>query len=221
MEQINAKLRTSDKEALSECALFKGIEDKDLHSLLKEEGICFKKYLKGDLLLDGSIRSKELFIIVRGTASVYKHVSAQKTVLMSKLKKSDIFGMATLFSENAFPTSVVSDGELLALVISKTVVERWFSSKNELIKNYIGILSDKIQFLNRRIESFAAYENKDKLYNYLKSIAPKGGGAFALPCPVKELSELLGMGRTSLYRSMEILEEEKKLTKTGKLFLLN
>ena len=220
MEQKNAKLHTSDWSVIYSCKIFKGIDERELDFLLKSDEASLQKFSRGEEIFSGNKSSKILAIIVRGSATVYKVVPGNKQILMSHLSKGDVFGMAGLFTQKDFPAHIRADSEVLVLFLSKQWITQAFKLQPQLTVNYIEILSDRIQFLNRRIESFASSGNKEKLYDYLVEAAPSRGVAFALPCGLKELSDLLGMGRTSLYRSLDLLEREGKLKKTGKLFIL-
>ena len=67
-------------------------------------------------------------------------------------------------------------------------------------------LSDRIRFLNRRLATLTAGQTDDKLWRYLQAHRD-AGGVVELPEGMAGLAEHLGMGRSSLYRSLETLIE--------------
>ena len=219
MEQNQVKLHSADRQAIASCELFKGIDEALLLRLFDKDGAAFMRYSRGEDICSRENYVKQLFIIVRGSAAVHKLLPDGKDLLINRLHRGSIFGMAGLFTEESFPTRITAEGDALILLLSKRWVVDAFSEAPQMSLNYIAILSDRIQFLNRKLGSLASADNKEKLYDYLL----KTGGAgvpFTLPCSLSELARLLGMGRTSLYRSIEELEEENRLKRTGKLFTI-
>ena len=82
--------------------------------------------------------------------------------------------------------------------------------------NYIRFLSGRIQFLNRKIDSFTAPGAQQALLSYLRQ--QPGGKSVGLS--MVKLSEMLNIGRTSLYRAVEQLEQCGKIKREGKTIQL-
>ena len=82
--------------------------------------------------------------------------------------------------------------------------------------NYIRFLSGRIQFLNRKIDSFTAPDAEQALLSYL---GQKPQGRVEGISMVK-LCEILNIGRTSLYRVMQQLEDSGKIKREGKTIWL-
>lgn len=90
---------------------------------------------------------------------------------------------------------------------------RWSQMRQILLQNpviafnYIRFLSGRIQFLNRKIDSFTAPGAQQALLSYLRQ--QPGGKSVGLS--MVKLSEMLNIGRTSLYRAVEQLEQCGKI----------
>ena len=88
--------------------------------------------------------------------------------------------------------------------------------------NYIRFLSGRIEFLNKKIDEFTAPDTFEKLSRYLLDKAVCDNGRMV--CRVKsmvELSKTLNMGRASLYRSFEELEQQNIITRYGKNIIID
>ena len=95
-------------------------------------------------------------------------------------------------------------------------------ARSALCFQYIALLSEKILFLNRRIDTFTADDVSARLRGMLKDfwLRQGKGGAFTLPCSYTQLAALLNVGRASLYRALEQLEREGLFTREGRVFRL-
>ena len=74
-------------------------------------------------------------------------------------------------------------------------------------------LTEKVRYLNGKIDFFTAGSTKAKVYEYLVRAADERGNA-APTVSIKRLAEQLDMGRASLYRALDALSQEGKIEKT-------
>ena len=220
MEHNNAKLHSADRQSIISCELVSGIDETKLFRLFEESSASLVRFNRAEDICNSENYEKQLFIIVRGSAAVHKQLADGRDLLINRLHRGSIFGMAGLFTDESFPTKITAQTDSLILILTKQWVVDSFEKQPKMSLNYISILSDKIQFLNRKLSSFATVDAKEKLYDYLLRTGGEPGEPFSLPCSISELARILGMGRTSVYRSIEELEEEKRIKRTGKLFTI-
>jgi CRP-like cAMP-binding protein len=84
--------------------------------------------------------------------------------------------------------------------------------------NYIKFLSDRVAFLNRRIDSFTAPDAEKSLARFI-CLNATSESEYQHEVGVKNYSEVaqrLNIGRASLYRAFEALEDEGLISKDGK-----
>lgn len=137
---------------------------------------------------------------------------------MNELRVGDCFGVAALFNAVEEYASTVQAKTAATLVfISDTQLTALFARCPQSAVNYIAFLSCRIDFLNRKIAGFTAPTVQAGLCRFLAENAMDGvvtvWGGYA------QLARRLNVGRASLYRSLEGLEEngtirrvEKKIT---------
>ncbi len=163
---------------------------------------------KGDGLFNQDSEAPALYIILDGSASVYGH-SKNKPVILNTLKKGTVFGMASLFGEKCVSTSVIAKENCTFAIITQTTVEQMLGLDIDFAKNYIKFLTDKIRFLNKKIEFFTSESAEKKLMGYILSLPyDKENKCVRLDIKISKLAQNLDIGRASLYRALDSLEEK-------------
>lgn len=164
-------------------------------------------------------RSGHIGFLISGSAAV-KRCSKDRQVTMRNLKSGDIFGSASLFGEwekdlSSITACEKSDVCYLSEVDFKALV----SEIPQIALNYIAFLSDRIRFLNRKIDAFTAGSTESKLYEFLQGL-PSQNGVIVMDFGMAELARRLKIGRTSLYRGLEALEKSGLIERNGHIFTL-
>lgn len=153
--------------------------------------------------------SPALYVILDGTASVLG-ISKNKRVILNTLTKYSVFGMASLFGETCPTTSVIAKNDCLYAVITQNDVEKMLGKDAGFAKNYIKFLSDKIRFLNKKIAFFTSESAEKKVANYLLSLNfDKNTQSAELNVNMSFLAQNLDIGRASLYRAFDSLENKR------------
>lgn len=202
--------------------LFAGIEKNELTKLFPENAVTVKQLKKGDAVFTENDFSRSLGIVLKGDAVVEKK-SPEKTVIMSTLEAGGTFGMAAIFYEkDVYPTTITAASRASVAFISKEALKSAFKKEPRLVENYICLLSQKIHFLNKKIETLSSRGGSYKLYSYLLEEYAKHGenGRVTPGYNMSELSKLLGIGRTTIYRELEELSKNGFIKKEGKTFLI-
>ena len=174
----------------------------------------------GERLMTEKNFSRCLALIIKGKASVSKiGLDGHRTVI-NTLQEGDVFGMATLFYEEAeYPSEITAEGELRIAVFPKELVEEAFSASPEFAKAYATLLSQKIHFLNKKLSAFSEGEAAEKLLRWIFNAAG-GENEFMLPCSVSKLAQMLGIGRASVYRAFEALSDRGIIARNGKKIVI-
>lgn len=208
-------MTATDKEAILKNKLFSKIETDFL-----KNGLSFINVKKGETLLTKKSFRRSLFLIIKGSATVSKICLDGHKALINWLYEGDVFGMATLFYEEAeYPSEITAESQMRIAVFTKELVEEAFAKYPEFAKAYAVLLSKKIHFLNEKLSAFSEGEAHEKLLRWLLSIAD-GRTEFELPCSISKLASMVGIGRASVYRAFDQLSEEGKIQKNGKKIVI-
>lgn len=204
-------MTSKDREAFLQSPLFSKLDLNEIKSGL--EIVCAKK---GETIMAQKKFRRCLVYILKGSASVFKiGLDGRKNVINS-FYEGDVFGMATLFYEEAeYPSEITAEKDLRLAVFSKEIIEKAFSENPEFAKAYVVLLSEKIHFINKKLAAFLEGEASEKLLRWLINVSG-GEREFTLPCSVSKIAEMLGIGRASVYRAFDSLTEREIIIKEGK-----
>ncbi len=158
-------------------------------------------------------------VLLSGNALVCRTGDAGCEVNVRGISSGDVFGVASVFGPwKEGKSKILAKTDCKVAYFSEDTLKNIFTDFPKVAFNYISFLSDRIRFLNARIDAFSAGNAVQKLYEYLLSQAVDG--EFKLNFGLAELSRRLKMGRSSLYRSIETLEQSGLITRNKNIFII-
>ena len=192
--------------ALSASPLFSGVSPDAILSLLGTGGAILRSFRPGEEIPLTHENERALVILTGGQALAYS-TDEKKDVILRAIGVGTAFGVSVLFSDEE-PVSVIrAKTRAEALCISASAVRTLIEKDATFRMNYIAFLSGRIRFLNRRIACYTAGSAERRLALYLADLPEDTAGIAWLDLSMTELSELLDIGRASLYRAFTRLSE--------------
>lgn len=196
-------------DALSGNFLLKGIHKKELEIVLQELVYRRFKYKKGQIIAHEDDPCTTLGVILKGEIEIQRLYSSGKTIVLARFSKGDVFGEAILFaSTSTYPATVAAVTDCEVMYINKEEILKLFSHHEVVLKNFLGLLSNKIMILNSKIKNISFKSIRQKVINY---ILVKSKGGMVLSIELKESKESiatgLGIPRPSLSRELINLRE--------------
>ena len=196
---------------LKNTRIFKDADEKVLASVLNTYGKSVS-YSKNDIVFSKETYSPIICIIIKGEARVSKG-----DTVISHLKDGEIFGAAFLYNQSyEFENIVTALTPLKVVIIEKSGIDELIKCDSSISFNYISYLSERIGFLNSKIEGYTKPSAEEKLMLYLKKNADMNNGKCEISVSMTELSHVLQISRASLYRVIENLENQEKICRNGK-----
>lgn len=162
------------------------------------------KFKKGDTIYSSFEFTRAIALVVSGKASAQTNNAHR--VVMKKFLPGMCFGAAAVFGGETFVSTVTADTDTEIQFITEDILISLFEKYPKTAINYITFLSDKIRFLNNKLSLLSCPSAESTVLKYLNSAADKDGYA-SLPESMTMLSKMLGLGRASLYRSLDSLEK--------------
>ena len=208
------KIDYEDKacEYLKQSIIFCDCSYSNIKKLVK--GAKLKSFSKGQVVFSPQNQERCIGLIVTGQASVSK--GAQNHLIISKLQAGELFGAVTLFSgKKKFVNTITASTPCRIIFFYYDSVLELMKIEPLVWQNYISYLSDRIYFLNDRIDEFTACSASGKLAIYLEECF-KGKDEGKLSVSMTALSKVLGIGRSSLYRALDELEQSGAIKHSGK-----
>lgn len=180
--------------------LLKGLTREELELCQQLAQTEEKTYCKGDTIYTPQSAQRALAMVMEGHVRVlHGHVPTNDLV------EGDVFGAAALFGTNEdYPSTIVAGSDCRVMYIPQETVVAWMKQVPQVAENYVGFLSDRIRFLNRRLATLTAGQADGKLWRYLLAHREENGVVYVAE-GMSALAERLDMGRSSLYRSLDAL----------------
>lgn len=209
------KLTKSQHQVLSSCFLFKALNEEERSQVF--EKLDIKSFQRGEAIYTQHHFQKSLGIVLEGEAAVKKDTGT----LLNLLKAGSCFGAAALFAPaEEYVTSITAQKTCRVVFISGEELAQLFRKYPDMALEYIAFLSGRIQFLNRKIDSFTTSSAEEAVWQWIHTHADDGGKAVAAG-GFARLARELNIGRATLYRCLAQLEQEGKITKDGAQIMIH
>lgn len=190
----------------------RGVDEPLLRRVCNGDGAFVRSYRTGDVIRSPAETSAMAGIVLSGRAAVTTRDPA-RSVLLRYLGAGDPFGIANLFCSEPFVSLIRAASPCSCLFLTEDAVRVLLGESPAFRETYIGFLGGRIRFLNRKIGYLTAGSAERRLALYLSSL---GAGEVRLPLSLSALSELLDVGRASLYRALDRLTADGYLVRNGR-----
>ena len=157
---------------MNEIALFNGIENKDVKSMLNCFNATTISYKNGTTIISNLANTGAIGIIYEGSANLIKIDYNGNRTIIEKLERGSIFG--EVFLPNSDELSIVATDNCTVISFDYEHITRRCKKScpyhSKLIDNMIQILADKIVNMNNRIDILTKKTIREKLLEYFKTI---------------------------------------------------
>lgn len=202
---------------ISACPLFAGMEKAELASLLEHAGCSLCDYPPG-----GILPSDGMLILLYGNVLIEKPASDGRSILMREALPPEAVNAASALSRCDSMSRLTAPDGCKALHISGSALYDFISKSGAFAVNMTEFLVSRVVFLNKKITSLAGYTASSRLSLYLEENAKTENGicTVTLPCSLTDFAEYLGVGRASLYRTLDAMEADGSISRKGRTIRL-
>jgi len=206
-------------EKLKNVVIFKEIHEEELKALLIGLKYKVKKFDKNEIVAFRGDEIKELIIVTQGEVYTEMQKLNGDSIVVDRLSEGSVLAGAFIFGkDNRFPVDVVTTSDSELIYISKDEVIKMFQLNERLLQNYLGVISNKTQFLSKKIWfSFTNKSINNKLIAYLLNNMNRNN-CVLLQNSMKEIAQMFGVARPSLSRVLKefidegiVIRKEKNL----------
>ncbi len=193
-------------------------DKKSIDEFLTRDNIEIKDFSVGDEIFSPKSINKHVGIMLSGTA-VVSPVSCGENAMLKLLSYPDMFGISNLYSETQpFPSIITAKSSCRVLFIDGIAFMRLIENDNSALRAYLGVLSNKIVYLNQKISTLTAGSTEKKLAVYLAENSCDG--EFSQSLSMSALADMLNVGRASLYRALDVLSAQGLILRDGKKIII-
>ena len=206
-------LTPAQRELLSRCFLFEGLPPEGFGEVTG--GLSAEVYPAGEVIYSPRRFRRAMGVVLEGRLAVLKG----KELLLKTLGPGQCFGAAAIFcpAEDYVTTVQAREPSAVVFLPDQWLVEL-FGAYPQASVAYIAFLSQRIRFLNRKIDSFTAPSARETLYRHL--LAAEVDGRVEVAGGYSQLARGLNIGRASLYRALDALEGEGVIRRVGRVVFL-
>lgn len=212
-------MKLTDKifDLISAADIFCSTDKAVLRSILIENEVEIEEYKKNEIIYGKNSFRKAIGIILKGNARVVKTESG---AIISTLKQGSIFGCVSFFAtKDYYVNDIISAGECKVIYISKDSCEKLLKTDENFALEFIKYLSDRLYFLNTRIDSFTASTTECKVISYLLSKF-EAENTSEITLSMSRLAQSVNIARASVYRAIQDLCDRGLIKKENKTIVI-
>ncbi len=183
--------------------------EKSSDFILRSPDFSIACYTAGETIACRRTCRHALAFILSGSAVASK-TAGGRDVVIRLLKKGDLFGIASLFGgPESYVSEIRARKTCYIAFVPQQIVAEIFRRDSDAAMAYIALLSEKIRYLNAKLDGFAAPSAYAKLCLYLLENGDTD-------IPIQTLAQTLGISRMTLYRNLELLAENRSICRNGR-----
>ncbi len=201
---------------LSEIFLFSGMRRQSIEAISRAVDLTPRHFSRGEIIYSPKIYEKKIGFVLSGECEVCRERAGEFMPLNTLLPKSS-FGITAVFSDtDEFPTIVRAKKDSEIIFISSSDLSSLTKKYQKISLNIIKFLSNRIVFLNQKVDTFSGSTVEKKLAKFLLSEYKRTESeSFHISCT--KTAEKLAIGRASLYRALSALQEDGLITFENKI----
>lgn len=197
-------------DLLSKSPVFRGIKAEEIPILLNNVNYKIKRYQKGEVIALRDDPCNNLMIVIKGSVKGEMLDFSGKIIKIEDIEAPRAIASAFLFgNNNRLPVDVVANEEAHILLIHKASVIQLFQTNQVFLNNYLNSISDRAQFLSKKLYSLSFKTIKGKLAQYILSLSKPDQTKVYFPGTQQELSEFFGVTRPALARVLREMVDKK------------
>lgn len=178
-------------------------------------GVQRRALERGEVLYTPEDFPRALGLVASGTLVAEN----RSGIALNTLDRGSVFGVAAVFGNaDRYVSTIRAKTPARVLLIERALLERLFVEHPNCALRYVVFLTDRVRFLNTKIEGFTAPSAQASLEHWL--VQASGGGGELTVTSWSAVSRALDMSRTSLYRALDSLEADGKIVRDGKKVIL-
>lgn len=203
---------------LKNTVIFKDADSANIAKYIAKEDFQVKNFSVGEEICSPEDKDIPVCILLDGSASISSS-DCSRRVLLKTVSAGAVFGIATLYSaDEPFPTKIKAQTACLALFISASAIRSLIENDKGAAVGFMKFLSNRIVYLNKKINSFTAGGAERRLSLFLAD--NETDGVYSAEVSISALADMLDIGRASLYRAFDKLEAEGFIEKKEKLIII-
>jgi CRP-like cAMP-binding protein len=194
-------------DVLQQSPVFKGLSEQELLKAFLNKHHFTRSYQVGEMIALSGDRCNHLMCILEGSVKGEMVDFSGKTITIENIAAPRILALAFLFGkENTFPVNILANERTRILYVPKYEFLKMLQGDIRILENYLNAVSARAQFLSEKIRFLSFKTIRGKIAHYLISHLEEDKKTVLLKHTQQQLSELFGVERPSVARTLGELE---------------
>ncbi len=207
-------------DILSTCSLFNGMSPMEIGHLLSQEGCRLVHYPAGSTIPS----ERGMMMLLTGSVLIEKQSADGRYLRMREVWPPQAINVSALLAQPPREVSRLStpDG-CRAVELSRALVTQALMEGGTFSVNLVEFLLGRVVFLNKKITALSGHTAASRLELYLaeNAVQKDGVSQVQLPFSLSEFAEHLCVGRASLYRTLDAMEQQGRIRRKGRTIYLS
>lgn len=207
-------------DILSTCPLFNGMSPMEIGHLLSQEGCRLVHYPAGSTIPS----ERGMMMLLTGSVLIEKQSADGRYLRMREVWPPQAINVSALLAQPPREVSRLStpDG-CRAVELSRALVTQALMEGGTFSINLVEFLLGRVVFLNKKITALSGHTAASRLELYLaeNAVQKDGVSQVQLPFSLSEFAEHLCVGRASLYRTLDAMEQQGRIRRKGRTIYLS
>ena len=203
---------------LNSFVILKSADREKISSFIPENSVTEHSFAAGSEIISPDMTDIPVGFLLEGSATVGS-TDDGKRVLIRTVGAGAVFGVATLYSaDQPFPTKISAKTPCKILFIPRVAMKALIENDSGANKEFLAFLSNRIVYLNKKINAFTAGSAERRLSLFLSD--NETDGICSLDISMSALADMLDIGRASLYRALDRLTEDGFIERADKTIIV-
>jgi CRP-like cAMP-binding protein len=195
---------------IKECYLFKGSSDEEIELILDNYHHNLRKFEKEEYVIYSASKCDDLPLLIIGSVRGEMNDPSGRMVKIEDIVAPAVLASAFIFgSENKYPVDVIANEPSQIIFIPKDSLIKLFRDYPVILKNFLDDISNRAQFLTKKIRFLTLETIREKLANYLIGLyVAQTKDMVQIPVTQTKLADFFGVARPSLAREIASMESD-------------
>ena len=195
------------KDFLRSTFLFKDTSDQLVLDILNNSPPIQREFKRGDIIYPFPTNEKMIGFVCDGRCEIRRTRSDGSRIVLNILNSGDSFGILSIYSKEDFPTQIFASKKSTVIFFTEDQIRSFVNNYSQISTNLIYFLANRIDFLNKKIETFSGCRVENRLSAFLLCESEKNkSNEFTFNC--LKTAEEINAGRASVYRALASLQDD-------------
>jgi CRP/FNR family transcriptional regulator, dissimilatory nitrate respiration regulator len=197
-------------EKLRDCYFFKNLPAGEIERILNNKHIRIRNFLIEQFAVQAGDPCNELPILISGSVRGEMTDYSGRVIKIEDIKAPAVLASAFVFGyETKFPVDIIANQPSSIFFVPKESLLKIFQENPQIMLNFLNDISNRSQFLARKIRFLAFKTIREKLAHYLTELSvSQNTNTILIPVTQAKLADFFGVTRPSLGRAIAELGSE-------------